>query len=100
MNRKQSHEPIGSHNQSYHQKSQYQPNSPYIELLDNKRAVYGYRYDTKNVRSFTNYVKPSPASISSMFYQKAKPFKSTSTEKVKIGSYTNDKKKRTRTEQA
>lgn len=62
--------------------------------------MYGHRYDTKNVRSFTNYVKPSPASISSIFYQKAKPFKSTSTEKVKISSYTNEKKKRSRTEQA
>ena len=100
MNRKQSHEPIGSLNPTYHHKSLYQPNSPYIELLENKKAVYVHRYDTKNVRSFTNYVKPSPASITSIFYQKSKPFKSTSTEKVKIGSYTNDKKKRTRTEQA
>lgn len=32
MNRKQSHEPMGSYANSHNQKSQYQP-SPYIELL-------------------------------------------------------------------
>lgn len=68
--------------------------------MDSKKGVYGHRYDTKNVRSFTNYVKPSPASIASVFYQKPKSMKSTSTEKVKATSFTNDKRKRTRTEQA
>lgn len=79
MNRKQSHEPLGSYAQTQNHKIQYQVTSPYIELLESKKKNYGYRYDMKNNRSFNNYAKPSPASISSIFAQGPKPFKSVST---------------------
>lgn len=37
MNRKQSHDPIGSYINSQNQKINYQVNSPYIELLEGTR---------------------------------------------------------------
>lgn len=98
MNRKQSHELTVP--QNYTQpKSRYQLTSPYIELLESKKSqVYGHRYDTKNIRSLTNYVKPASTSITSIFTQKPKHAKTNSNEKAKGLSY--DKKKRNRTEQA
>lgn len=98
MNRKQSHEVAVQ--QNYTQpKSRYQLTSPYIELLESKKSqVYGHRYDTKNIRSLTNYVKPASTSITSIFTQKPKHAKTNSNEKAKGLSY--DKKKRNRTEQA
>ena len=98
MSRKQSHE--ASSQGTY--KISYQVNSPYVELLESKKKVYGHRYEGKANRSFTNYVKPSPVSITSMFNQQVpKSFKSVSTEKVKYGrTSTNEKKKRTKTEAA
>lgn len=115
MNRKQSHE-TSSH--GYGQgtyKISYQVNSPYVELLESKKKVYGHRYDHKANRSFThtapthiapnntapNNTKPSPASISSMFAPGTRSFKSASTEKVKYArGSTNEKKKRNKTETA
>lgn len=50
MNRKQSHDPMGSYSNSNNQKNQYQT-SPYIELLeaskDARKKGFAYRYDTK-----------------------------------------------------
>lgn len=89
MNRKQSHE---SSSQGYGQgtyKISYQVNSPYVELLESKKKVYGHKFEHKANKSFTNsgpsYVKASPASITSMFPQGSKSIKSSSTEKVKYG---------------
>ena len=80
MNRKHSHE---TNSQGYGQgsyKISYQVNSPYVELLESKKKVYGHRFDQKANRSFNNsgpsYIKASPASISSMFPQGSKSIKS------------------------
>ena len=102
MNRKQSHETTS---QGYGQgtyKISYQVNSPYVELLESKKKVYGHRFEQKANRSFNNsgpsYIKASPASITSMFPQGSKSIKSSSTEKGKYGrTSTNEKKKRTKT---
>lgn len=78
MNRKQSHD-VTTNQNSTQPKVRYQLTSPYIELLESKKSqVYGHRYDTKNIRSLTNYVKPASNSITSIFSQKPKHIKTSS----------------------
>ena len=52
-------------------KMHFQVNSPYYDLLDSKKKVYGHKYDAKNTRA--NH-RASPGNTS-MFSQTKKHFK-------------------------
>lgn len=72
---------------------QYQSASPYVELLESKKKVYGRKYDSKSMKA--NW-RSSPGATS-LFSHNKRPYQTESSEKARANRSQNNKKRMTKT---